>query len=233
MIQNESASSSSSSSSPSCKLNEWNTGNCTEIKLRGNYGADVAESSDGEGEDLQKQVDEVVVLPIQEVVASTDEQEHRESQLLQLYPVSKDLGQRSLAFVIIISFVLEGVAELLGDHPLVDPLGLKQADDGGLGAVEGHDILEEHPVEEEVEGSGSADGVEGGDDAGEVDGSPFGDVDFGDEDCEGENHAVEEEGEHVGDDLSHEEEAVDHVQLLVQRHFLRCQSFKINAMVDL
>lgn len=67
---------------------------------------------------------------------------------------------------------------------------------------------------------GSSDRVEGGDDAGEVDGSPFGDVDFGDEDCEREHQAVEEECEHVGDDFPYEEEAVDHVELLEQSYFL-------------
>lgn len=201
-----------------CRLRIWN------------YSANVAKSSNGEGEDLQKQVDEVVVLPIQEVIASTHEQKHRESKLVHLNPVSEDLGQGSLRRPCLVPFVLERVSELLRHHPLVHSLGLQQADDGGLGAVEGHHVLEQHPVEEQVEGAGSSDGVEGGDDAGEVDGPPFGDVDFWDEDCEREHHAVEEECEHVGDDLSHEEEAVDYVELLEQRYFLPFTTIRNNSL---
>lgn len=70
----------------------------------------------------------------------------------------------------------------------------------------------------------SADGVEGGDDARKVDGSPFRDFNFRDKDCQWQNNAVEEECEEMSYNLSDKEEAVDHIKLLEQSHFLQHQS---------
>lgn len=61
----------------------------------------------------------------------------------------------------------------------------------------------------------SSNRVEGGNDAWNVNGSPFGDVDFRYQNGQRENHTVKEESEHVGNDFSDKEEAVDHIELLV------------------
>ncbi|MQL91423.1 hypothetical protein Taro_024028, partial [Colocasia esculenta] len=59
--------------------------------------------------------------------------------------------------------LLQGVAELLGDDPLVGAPGLEQADDGGLAPVQRHHVLEQDPEDEQVDRPGRADGVEDGD----------------------------------------------------------------------
>lgn len=41
------------------------------------------------------------------------------------------------------------------------------------------------------------------------------------------NHAVEEESEHVGYEFSDKEEAVDNVELLIKSHFLPNKTFKL------
>ena len=51
-----------------------------------NNGANVSEPRDCEGDDLKKQVYEVAVLPIHEVIAATDEEKHSKSELVQVDP---------------------------------------------------------------------------------------------------------------------------------------------------
>nr|GMD16012.1 hypothetical protein Iba_chr07cCG5280 [Ipomoea batatas] len=57
---------------------------------------------------------------------------------------------------------------------------------------------------------GCANGVESGDDAWNVNGSPLWDFDFRHQNGQGKNDAVEEERDHVSYDFPNEEEAVDH-----------------------
>lgn len=68
---------------------------------------------------------------------------------------------------------------------------------------------------------GSADRVEEGDGRGDVDAAPLGYADLGDEDGCRDDDAVEREGDDVRDDLAYQEEVVDDVDLLPDRHFLR------------
>lgn len=66
----------------------------------------------------------------------------------------------------------------------------------------------------------SSDRVEGGNDARNINASPFRNIYFRDQNRQRENHAIEEESEHMRNDLSHKEKAVDHVKLLIQGNFL-------------
>ena len=70
-------------------------------------------------------------------------------------------------------------------------------------------------------GPGSGDDVEDGDDGGDVDCAPLGDLDLGNEHGCGDDHAVEDECDEVSRDLTDEEEAVENVHLLPEGHFLR------------
>lgn len=113
--------------------------------------------------------------------------------------------------------------------------------------MERHHILEQDPIEQQMkrpektllaQGSRvqddvkeleifveaiprSSNWVEGGYDARNVDGSPFGNVYLRDKDRQRKNNAVEEEREHVSYDLSDKEEAINHIELLEQGHFLQ------------
>lgn len=53
----------------------------------GDDGADVAKSSDEEGNGLEEEVDKVVVLPMDKVIASTEEEENSKSQLQCMHSV--------------------------------------------------------------------------------------------------------------------------------------------------
>jgi len=110
-------------------------------------------------------------------------------------------------------------AELVGDHPLVGAAGLQQSDDGGLGSVHGHDVLEEDPEDEEVAGPWRAGGVEQRDERRHVHGHVLGQshVALHQHACR-DDDAVEEESDEVRHHLPDEEEGVEEVQLLPQRH---------------
>lgn len=56
---------------------------------RRDNGANVAKSSNGESDDLQEEVNEVLVLAIHEVVASTEEEKPRECQFLWQNPAER------------------------------------------------------------------------------------------------------------------------------------------------
>lgn len=49
-----------------------------------NYGANVSKSADQESNGLKEEVNKVVVLPMDKIIASTDEEERSKSQLQQM-----------------------------------------------------------------------------------------------------------------------------------------------------
>lgn len=77
---------------------------------------------------------------------------------------------------------------------------------------------------------GCANGVESGDDAWNINGSPLWNFNFGHQNGQGKNDAVEEERDHVSYDFPNEEEAVDHVELFPYIHSLH-PSNKTNLYV--
>jgi hypothetical protein len=118
-------------------------------------------------------------------------------------------------------------AELVGDDPLVGTAGLDESDECGLGAVHGHDVLEEDPEDEQVPGPGRGGGVEHRDGGRHVHGHVLGQADVAlHEHARRDDDAVEEEGDEVGHDLAHEEEGVDEVQLLHRRHPVAAQDLR-------
>lgn len=73
----------------------------------------------------------------------------------------------------------------------------------------------------------SGDCAEKSDGCGNVNDSPFGNLDLGEEAGQRNNHAVEEEGDVVSYHSPSKEEVVEHEELLHHGHFLRHKSEKI------
>lgn len=57
-------------------------------------GANVAKSCDQEGNRLEEEVYEVIVLPVDEIIASAEEEEHSKSQLQSMNSVNEIAFER-------------------------------------------------------------------------------------------------------------------------------------------
>ena len=54
------------------------------LPLTGNNGANITKSADEEGDGLQKEIDKVVVLPMNKIIASAQEEENSKSQFQEM-----------------------------------------------------------------------------------------------------------------------------------------------------
>ena len=68
-----------------------------------------------------------------------------------------------------------------------------------------------------------SDRVQNGDDGRNVNSSPNWYIHFRNQNGEGKNNTVEEESNHMGNDLPDKEETVDHINFLPEFHFLQQQ----------
>lgn len=73
--------------------------------------------------------------------------------------------------------------------------------------------------------------VESGDNARDVNGSPYWDFNFRNQKCQWKNDAKEEKRNHVSYDLPDEKEAVDHIKLLPKIHSLQKKKQYIKKVV--
>jgi hypothetical protein len=165
----------------------------------------------------------VVAAEEDNVVDSAIEQArpHRELQHMHLPSRAAAPAPDQLLFLLLRDYSRSclATAELVGDHPLIGAAGLQQADDGGLGAVHGHDVLEEDPEDEQVAGPGRAGGVEQRDERRHVHGHVLGQAHVSLHQHAGrDDDVVEEEGDEMRHHLPDEEEGVEEVELLPQRH---------------
>jgi len=112
-----------------CQFNVYNLGI---LPLRaGDDGADVAESCDDEAKGLEEEVYKVVVLPVDKVIASTEEEENSKSQFQCMDSICKfrSWSFRSrfgicLVFGSISWFVFESrISKFFSDNPLIGSPG--------------------------------------------------------------------------------------------------------------